>query len=92
MRFLENGKRKRMAWTVLNTPPMLCRFCLCLVVNIHYSLSINCDASRRVYIFSKKGTSTKSIAPFITASVLCARASLARASGFVSAFRIGQFW
>ena len=60
---------------------------------IHHSLSIiDCEASLRNYIFSRNGTSTKSIAIFITASVLSASASLARASGFVSAPRIGQFW
>lgn len=50
------------------------------------------SASNPFYIFSKNGTSTKSIAVFITASVLSASASRARASGFVSAPRIGQFW
>lgn len=50
------------------------------------------SASNPFYIFSKNGTSTKSIAIFITASVLSASASRARASGFVSAPRIGQFW
>ena len=48
------------------------------ILTIHCQLFI---ASLRNYIFSKKGTSTKSIALFITASVLCASASLARVKG-----------
>ena len=44
------------------------------------------------YIFSKKGTKTKSIASFITSSVHCAKKRRAAASSFDSALMMEQFW